>query len=251
MTLIAHRGGWEATPADLACVPVPEDTDTWKAVPYPRLIEEVKLHIPRFGLAVEDERYALARDGNQMFGVLTCQNGHVSDWGLAIGIRSSYDVLAVDLVLKRGYAKPRPHGETGFWNTVNVFRDLPDLMHRCCRRSRMKRKLGRRDRVDETTSQTRRPTIIRRFGGTPYRPASSRRSSSSSIPWWTTPNGTTRPGRCSTPSPRSRSPAPRGTRWTGLCDYRRSSAKFFQRGSDQSGPPIKTQKEEGEPRAPD
>ena len=66
---------------------------------YPRLLEEVKLHIPRFGLTVEDERYALARDGNQMFGVLTCKNGHVADWGLAIGIRSSYDrSLAVDLV---------------------------------------------------------------------------------------------------------------------------------------------------------
>lgn len=80
--LVVHRGGWDASPADLAAVPVPADTDTWRAVPYPRLLEEVKLHIPRFGLTVEDERYALARDGNQMFGVLTCRNGHVSDWGL-------------------------------------------------------------------------------------------------------------------------------------------------------------------------
>lgn len=99
MTLMVHRGGWEATPGDLASVPVPEDTDTWRAVPYPRLVEELKLHIPRFGLTVEDERYALAREGQQLFGVLTCRNGNRADWGLAIGMRSSYDrSLAVELV---------------------------------------------------------------------------------------------------------------------------------------------------------
>jgi hypothetical protein len=88
MTLMTHRGGWEATLADLASVPVPESTDSYVPVPYPRLIEEVKLHIPRFGLKVEDERYALSREGKQCFGVLTCRNGHAADWGLAIGIRS-------------------------------------------------------------------------------------------------------------------------------------------------------------------
>jgi len=136
MTLIAHRGGWEATPADLASVPVPDDTDTWKAVPYPRLLEEVKLHIPRFGLSVEDERYALARDGNQMFGVLTCRNGHTADWALAIGLRSSYDrSLAVDLVAgARVFVCDNLsfHGESQVSrkHTVNVFRDLPDLIYR-------------------------------------------------------------------------------------------------------------------------
>lgn len=136
MTLIAHRGGWEATPADLASVPVPDDTETWKAVPYSRLVEEVKLHIPRFGLTVEDERYALSREGNQMFGVLTCKNGHVADWGLAIGLRSSYDrSLAVDLVAgSRVFVCDNLafHGETQVSrkHTINVFRDLPDLIYR-------------------------------------------------------------------------------------------------------------------------
>lgn len=136
MTLVVHRGGWDASPADLAAVAVPDDTDTWRAVPYPRLVEEVKLHIPRFGLTIEDERYALARDGNQMFGTLTCRNGHVADWGLAIGIRSSYDrSLAVDLVAgSRVFVCDNLafHGETQVSrkHTVNVFRDLPDLIYR-------------------------------------------------------------------------------------------------------------------------
>jgi len=136
MTLLAHRGGWEATLADLASVPVPEATDSYVPVPYPRLIEELKLHVPRFGLSVEAEQYALAREGNQCFGVLTCKNGHVADWGLAIGIRSSYDrSLAVGVVAgSRVFVCDNLafHGESQVSrkHTVNVFRDLPDLLYR-------------------------------------------------------------------------------------------------------------------------
>ena len=68
MTLIAHAGGWEASMADLQSVAIPESTDSYVPVPYGRLVEEVQLHIPRFGLKVTREDYALARGGNQMFG---------------------------------------------------------------------------------------------------------------------------------------------------------------------------------------
>lgn len=136
MTLTTHRGGWEATLADLASVPVPEPTESYVPVPYTRLIEELKLHIPRFGLTVEDERYALAREGKQCFGVLTCRNGHVADWGLAIGVRSSYDrSLAVDLISgSRVFVCDNLafHGESQVRrkHTAHVFRDLPDLLYR-------------------------------------------------------------------------------------------------------------------------
>ena len=92
MTLVVHRGGWEATKADLASVPVPEPTESYHPVPYGRFVEEVELHIPRFGLKIESEAFALAREGNQMFGVLTCTNGHgPRDYRLAIGLGSSLD----------------------------------------------------------------------------------------------------------------------------------------------------------------
>lgn len=135
--LVVHRGGWQATQADLASVPVPEPTDSYVPVPYGRFVEEVELHVPRFGLKVNDARFALARDGNQMFGVLSCTNGHgASDWGLAIGLRNSYDrSLSVGLVagthvfccdnlaFSGEVAMQRKH-------TANVFRDLPDLIYR-------------------------------------------------------------------------------------------------------------------------
>jgi hypothetical protein len=137
MTLIAHRGGWEATTGDLASVPVPEETESYMPVPYPRLVEEVKLHIPRFGLEVTDEQYALAREGKQMFGVLTCHNGTPNrQYALAIGIRSSYDCsLAVELVAGSRVFVCDNLAFTGEANicrkhTVNVFRDLPDLIYR-------------------------------------------------------------------------------------------------------------------------
>jgi len=134
--LVVHRGGWDSTAADLASVAVPEPTESYVPVPYGRLVEEVKLHVPRFGLKVIEERYALAREGNQMFGVLSCRNGHnVQDWCLAIGIRSSYDrSLAVGLVAGSHVFvcdNLAFHGESGVSrkHTANVFRDLPDLIY--------------------------------------------------------------------------------------------------------------------------
>lgn len=135
--LVLHRGGWEATKSDLAAVPVPEETDSYVPVPYARLVEEVGLHVPRFGLTIVEERFALARDGQQMFGVFTCRNGREhDDYALALGLRSSYDrslsvglvagsrVFCCDNLAFSGEASAaRKH-------TVNVFRDLPDLIYR-------------------------------------------------------------------------------------------------------------------------
>ena len=60
MNLMLHRGGWRASLADLAAATVPEPTSSYHPVPYGRFVEEIKLHVPRFGLTVRDEAYALA-----------------------------------------------------------------------------------------------------------------------------------------------------------------------------------------------
>jgi len=137
MTLIVHRGGWEATRADLASVEVPESTPSYHAVPHGRFIEEVELHLPRFDLNVRSSQFALAREGGQMFGVLTCSNGTPDrDYALAIGVRNSYDrSLAVGLTLgSRVFCCDNLafSGEVTMHrkHTVNVFRDLPDLIYR-------------------------------------------------------------------------------------------------------------------------
>ena len=136
-TLVVHRGGWEASKADLATVPVPESTDSYHPVPYGRFIEEIELHVPRFGLSVRSAQFALAREGGQMFGVLTCANGVPDrDYALAIGVRNSYDrSLAVGLTLgSRVFCCDNLafSGEVTMHrkHTANVFRDLPDLIYR-------------------------------------------------------------------------------------------------------------------------
>ena len=137
MTLVVHRGGWEATKADLAAVPVPDPTQTYHPVPYGRFVEEVELHIPRFGLEIRSAQFALAREGAQMFGVLTCSNGVPDrDYALSIGLSSSYDrsialkvcsghttLVCDNLAFSGEVTMHRKH-------TANVFRDLPDLIYR-------------------------------------------------------------------------------------------------------------------------
>jgi len=137
MTLIAHRGGWSASLGDIASVIVPEETESYKPVAYSRLIEEVKLHLPRFGLTVEREDYALGRDGQQLFGVLTCRNGVAQNgYNLALGLRSSYDrSLAVELVAgARVFVCDNlsfsGESKASRKHTINVFRDLPELIYK-------------------------------------------------------------------------------------------------------------------------
>lgn len=133
---MVHAGGWTAKLEDLEGVGVPEETQSYYPVPYGRFVEEVKLHIPRFGLRVDREEYALAREGSQMFGVLTCTNGTANrDYGLAIGLRNSYDrSLSVGLVVgSRVFCCDNLafSGEVQMArkHTANVFRDLPDLIY--------------------------------------------------------------------------------------------------------------------------
>jgi len=137
MTLMLHAGGWSASMAELLRVPVPAATDSYMPVPYDRLIDEVKLQLPRFGLHVSREEYGLARGGNQLFGVLSCRNGRPDqDYCLAIGLRSSYDrSLSVGLVAgSRVFCcdnlaffgdvrSMRKH-------TTYVLRDLPGIVYR-------------------------------------------------------------------------------------------------------------------------
>jgi hypothetical protein len=135
--LLLHRGSWEATKADLAAVAVPEETDSYVPVPYSRFVEEVEIHAPRLGLVIESSAFALARGGQQMFGVLNLQApGSEGDYTLALGLRNSYDhsfslglvagvrvFICDNLAFSGEFVLNRKH-------TANVFRDLPDLVYR-------------------------------------------------------------------------------------------------------------------------
>jgi hypothetical protein len=154
MSLMLHAGGWSAAIQDLVAITPPPPTESYVPVPYGRLLEEVKLQLPRFGLTVSSEQYGLAREGRQMFGVLSCRNGRPDqDYCLAIGLRSSYDrTLSVGLVagsrvfccdnlaFSGDVSVARKH-------TVHVLRDLPDMVYRmlsqiCDERGRIAHEIG-------------------------------------------------------------------------------------------------------------
>lgn len=154
MTLMLHAGGWSAGIQDLIAVPLPLSTESYVPVPYARLIEEVKLQLPRFGLAVSREEYGLAREGRQMFGVLSCRNGRPDqDYCLAIGLRSSYDrTLSVGLMAgSRVFCCDNlafsGEVQAARKHTVHVLRDLPDMVYRmlshvCQQRGRIDDEIG-------------------------------------------------------------------------------------------------------------
>jgi hypothetical protein len=92
MSLLVHKGGNAATRDDLALVPIPEATDSYIPVPHNHLADTLSTIGQDIlnGFRLKKEQYALARDGNQMFGVLVFESDH-DELGLSIGFRNSYD----------------------------------------------------------------------------------------------------------------------------------------------------------------
>lgn len=135
MTLLMHSGGDYVTLDNLRQVPLPQETETYKPVGHYDLatnLAEVAGSLLR-GYNLDRTQYGLARDGNQLFGVLTYRNGISSDMGMSIGFRNSYDksmsvgiaigasVFVCDnLALTGQIAIMRKH-------TANVWNDLEEL----------------------------------------------------------------------------------------------------------------------------
>jgi len=92
MGLLLHCGGKHATLNELANVPLPVETHSYKPVSHYDLainLAEVAGSLLN-GHALSSSKYGLARDGNQLFGVHTFANGS-DELGLSIGFRNSYD----------------------------------------------------------------------------------------------------------------------------------------------------------------
>jgi hypothetical protein len=92
MTLLLHKGAEPATIEQLAMIPLPQETRSYKPVAHHDLAN--MLSSMASDLLPENElvntQLGLARDGQKMFGLHTFKNGH-ADLGLSIGFRNSYD----------------------------------------------------------------------------------------------------------------------------------------------------------------
>lgn len=93
-TLMLHCGGQTATLEEIAAIPVPEETDTYK----PLLHYDLALNTMRIGeemmalrnFKVDKAQFGLDKTGNRMFGLVSFRNGDAK-MGLAVGFRNSYD----------------------------------------------------------------------------------------------------------------------------------------------------------------
>lgn len=91
MTLLLSTQEHFVNRDELAWVPTPEATDTWKPIPHMAVIESVERIVKKHGWGVRQEQYGLTHDQQKLFGVMTLEHSANSDWTRAIGIRNSHD----------------------------------------------------------------------------------------------------------------------------------------------------------------
>jgi len=83
---------------EIAMVPTPVATTSWKPVPHGEVIDAVTDVVKGQNWTILEEQYGLARDGQKMFGVIRINKSSSLEWSRCIGIRNSHDrTLAVGL----------------------------------------------------------------------------------------------------------------------------------------------------------
>ena len=76
---------------EIAVVPTPIGTTSWKPVPHMDVIDAVTEAVKAKNWSIIDEQYGLAREGQRMFGVMRINNSSSPEWSRCIGIRNSHD----------------------------------------------------------------------------------------------------------------------------------------------------------------
>ena len=83
---------------EIAMVPTPTATVSWKPVPHSEVIDAVTDVVKAHRWTILDEQYGLARDGQRMFGMIRINKSSSMEWSRCIGIRNSHDrTIAVGL----------------------------------------------------------------------------------------------------------------------------------------------------------
>ena len=91
--LMLHCGGQLKSRDDVFAVPVPSATATYAPLPYESFLVRIGKQLAVEGIRITEERLALAKDGQRLFGLLAlAMPGFVpTDYGCVLGLRTSYD----------------------------------------------------------------------------------------------------------------------------------------------------------------
>ena len=77
--------------AEIALVPTPTATESWKPVPHMEVIEAVTDVVKAHSWQILEENFGLAREGQKLFGVMRINKSSCSEWSRCIGLRNSHD----------------------------------------------------------------------------------------------------------------------------------------------------------------
>ena len=91
MGLMMMSDGKFVSRDEVAIVPTPCGTESWKPVPHMEVIEAVTEVVKAHNWQILDENFGLAREGQKMFGVMRINKTNSTDWSRCIGLRNSHD----------------------------------------------------------------------------------------------------------------------------------------------------------------
>jgi hypothetical protein len=74
---------------ELEVLPAPVSTETFKPIPHIELVEMLELVLLQNQIRIEEERFALRRDGSVLFGVFQLAYGETADGQAALGLRTA------------------------------------------------------------------------------------------------------------------------------------------------------------------
>ncbi len=116
-TLMSHAGTSKVTRADLALLPVPEETDTFKPIAHSYLINQLEEALAFRHIQITRDEYAVSPDGMKMFGLLELNSTHegltfaiglrtANDKSMRLGMVAGYRVFVCDNMSLSGDFKP-------------------------------------------------------------------------------------------------------------------------------------------------
>ena len=91
--LMLHCGGQLKTKEEVFAVAVPAATATYVPLPYESFLGRIQKQLTVEGISVTEERLALAKDGQRLFGLMALGMPGLAqtDYGCVLGLRTSYD----------------------------------------------------------------------------------------------------------------------------------------------------------------
>src|SRR5262245_46319167 len=88
---LSHSASDLVTRSELAAIPVPPATASWKPIAHGELVQAIERQLLVRGIRIEKEQYAIQRQGARLFAVLDLAIESVAGATAAIGIRTSND----------------------------------------------------------------------------------------------------------------------------------------------------------------